>query len=120
MIQQIEKQKKQLWYKRNNIDENFDYIETLLKNYNIEKWHLTIVDFRIQHRGKTYRIEVDEDIMGIKLFEINIAGNDKLKEYWHLVNKAGENGIFFGDDIWLELVNFIYRRGKKYASTRVS
>ena len=110
--------KKELWYKRNCVDDNFEYIETLCKVMKIEKYKEIVnsnggSDLLITHNNKSYKIYVEKEKMGIILLERNQMTNPKSKEYYHLVKNAGNEGLFEGSDCFYDLIYWISKRNRE-------
>jgi len=108
-----------LWYLRNCInDKNLEYIEDLLNHYKLNDWKEIIngygdLDLIIQKDLKTFKITVNKETMSLSLFERNKCANIKDQEFYHIVNNAGDNGKFTGEDVWIDILRFINKGVRK-------
>lgn len=108
--------KQNLWYGRNCIQDNSKYIKGLLCSQKIKECQEIIHNgetaLLIGYNLKIYLIIVDKEIMGLKLLERNKAKSNGEK-YYHKVKELGDEGIFAGDDCWLDLAMAIKNKNKR-------
>ena len=103
--------REKLWTKRNNINENIDYISKLLKFNGIDNWRKVIntnrnYDLFFKFKDKQYKVKVDEDRLSLKLLEKNDIINYH-KRIYCVAKNVGNNGYFHGDDCWYNLLKYI-------------
>lgn len=100
-----------LWFKRNQINGNIDYISKLLQFNNIKNWKKTIntddtFDLFFNFQNKNYKIKVQENSLLLYKYDEDTHYNSN-NPIFDIVKFAGDNGNFYGDDAWYNLFKYI-------------
>lgn len=104
--------RKKLWLQKNLINENINYIKKLLNHFHISKWIKAINirdehDLLLEHKKKSYKIIVKNNILALQLLENNLEKQRKNKKIYNISKHAGINGNFYGDDCWFNVLKWI-------------
>lgn len=100
---------KDMWFNHNDYDQNEDYIEKLLKRFDITKYNPTInvygcSDLVIEKNLKKYKIELDtiECVANIKRCKVRLGDAKFSKEYMPTVKVVDKTSIWYDCLKWID------------------
>ena len=104
----------ELWRDKNSYDENKDYIEKILKKFNINKYNATIncygeVDLYIDRGLKKYVVQLDFNncVANVKRGKMTYVSPKFSKEYMPIVHASDRH------DVWYPIIKWIHKDSQK-------
>lgn len=123
-ISKIESQRQKFWYEQNKLsEENLNHIKNV-----IIKPHKKIINVKecidcgetallFEYHMRVYKVEVIKEGSCLILSKrkqsvsANIANyNSKDKECYSIIDHAGKDGCFYGNDAWYDVIHWVVRK----------
>lgn len=95
------------WFERNNLDDNQEYVEKILKKFNINKYHFFYdkygnLSLLIENNLKKYKIIIDDSDLIFKIYRCDVHSNfGKYTKENMVLKKIIKNDCIYNSIKWI-------------------